>query len=234
MKKILYLVPVVVLLAAGCNFAKKSVEQTQNTPFPVNIETKSTLPANNTQTQTTPNPTRASSTETYSNKEYSFSLQYSSDFILKTNSFIPAEMPNYLGRFSSDVAMLSLSKTSIPKNSGVTSVNVLISVADNPVGGEYFFSAVDKSQGVPPPEIRSLELEKIVTVNGIKYGRAVQEGAAAGTQNYIRIYHVFHNAMWYEIQMNVWASSGGNFSQSSTDATWQKLESVLAGFEFTK
>jgi hypothetical protein len=250
MKKLLFALPVVLLLAAGCSSNQPVVENqpnntqpTQNqqtTPSPTNTQatppTQQTTPPANTQTQPTPTPTQTASTKTYSNKDYGFSVKYPSDFTLKTTGAngltLPEGTVNYLDRFGLEVALLSLPKSALP--SGVIRADVLISINNTVSGGNYSFSAVDKNQGVPPPVIDTLTLNNTLTISSIKYGVALKDGAAAGTQSHVKVYHVNHNNMWYEIQLNLWTSSDGNGKQPDTEPVWQKLESILTGFQFTK
>jgi hypothetical protein len=93
MKKFLYLLPVVVLLAAGCNTTKQ-VEQQQ--PVSNNQQTQTTSPS----PTPTPSAAQPAETKTYSNKEYGFSVKYPSEFSIaaagETGLTLPSGTLNYL------------------------------------------------------------------------------------------------------------------------------------------
>ncbi len=235
--KKLVLISSVFLLAAGCG-SNPPVVESQPGATPSNTQVtppvQQTTPPANTQVQ--PTPTQTSTTKTYTSKDYGFSVKYPTDFTLKVTGADGLDLSegtlNYLDRFGLGVALFSLPKSALP--SGVTRADVLISINNSASGGDYFFSAVDKKQGVPPPVIDTLQLNNTVTISGIKYGMALKDGAAAGTQSHVKVYHVNHNDMWYEIQLNLWTSGDGNGNQPNTDLVWQQLQSVIAGFQFAK
>ncbi len=173
--------------------------------------------------------------KTYTKKDFGFSFKYPSEFILTDANFRnEIYLHDYLGRFGQEIGVFALSKSAYPKKTDLSRADILIAVNRDVSAGEYFFQSVDKNQGVPPPEIEKLSLKKTVVINGITWGMAEKSGAAAGTASQIRIYHTFQNGIWYEVQLNLWTASDGNIAKVNKDDIWNKLESVLPTFKFTK
>lgn len=171
--------------------------------------------------------------KTYTNKDYGFNFKYPAEFI-SADANLRNETLNYLDRFGATVNMLALSKSAYPKNTDLARADILIAVNKDISGGEYFFRSVDKSRGIPPPEIEKLTLKKTTTINGIVWGMAEKEGAAAGTHSRVKIYHTFQNGTWYEVQLNFWTANDGNIAEVNENDIWNKLESMLSTFKFTK
>ena len=187
--------------------------------------------------QPTPTPISGSTNKTYTDSSYKFSVQYPSTFSIKTNAengfILPEQTYNYLDRHNVDIAFIS--KLDIPKNSGIYRADVLISTNDAGYNGGYSFSAVDKSQGVPPPIIETLNLEKTVSINGITWGLARKTGATAGTRSNINVYHTYQNGIWYEVQTILWSQTVMvNGSAPDISKVEQELQNILYSFKFTK
>lgn len=173
--------------------------------------------------------------KTYIKNDFNFSFKYPNEFILTDAAFRnEIYLYDYLGRFGQEIGMLALSKSAYPKNTDLTRADILIAVNRDVSGGEYFFQAVDKNQGVPPLEIESLSPGKTVVIKGITWGMAEKNGAAAGTHSRTRIYHTFQNGIWYEVQLNLWTASDGSITPVNENDIWDKLESILPTFKFTK
>ncbi len=171
--------------------------------------------------------------KTYTNTSYKFSFKYPAEFV-SADASLRNETPDYLGRFGLVVNMLALSKSAYPKNTDLSRADILVAINRDVSAGEYFFQSVDKSQGVPPPEIEKLSFKKTITIDGITWGMAEKEGAAAGTHSRMRIYHTFQNGIWYEVQLNFWTASDGSIKSVNENDIRNKLESVLPTFKFTK
>ncbi len=174
--------------------------------------------------------------KTYTNNAYKFNFKYPTEFVSAnyTNYLNDFGTRDYLDRFGSVINMFALSKSAYPKNTDLSRADILIAINRDVSGGAYFFQSVDRSKGVPPPELEKLSLKKTVVLNGITWGMAKKEGAAAGTHSQTRVYHTFQNGSWYEVQLNLWTANDGNIPRVNENDIWNKLESVLPTFKFTK
>lgn len=237
MKKLLYIVPVIMLLAASCN-SQTTIQPSQTSPSP-SPTTQAPAPTSS------PTPAATSTNKIYTNTDYGFKISYPSNSSLFSNengNLTPAVLDqtySYLGRFSGDVVFISLE---VPKNTGISRADVLVSYSDtpspdpsNPSNIQYSFTAVDKSQGVPPPTIATLNLGKTVVINGITWGYARKTGAAAGTISDVRVYHTYHNNLWYEVETNLWDQTVmANGKAPDKTQVEQQLQDILSSFKFTK
>lgn len=173
--------------------------------------------------------------QTYTKKDLGFSFKYPTEFILTDANFRnEIYLHDYLGRFGQEIGVFALSKSAYPKNTDLTRADILIAINRDVSGGQYLFQAVDRSLGVPPLEIEKLSLKKTVVFNGITWGMAEKDGGAAGTHSRTRIYHTFQNGSWYEVQLNLWTANDGDIPRVNENDIWNKLESVLPTFKFTK
>ncbi|MFH1175370.1 MAG: hypothetical protein V1698_01460 [bacterium] len=163
----------------------------------------------------------------YSNSGYEISFEYPADFILKDSNNmypLPDGTTNYLDRFGVDMAFLSLSKSSFPKNTDLSRADILVSINRDVAKSDYFFKAFSKNTGKISDEIT---LDKTTTINGITYGLAIKNGAAAGTHSQTKIYHTYQNNAWYEIQLNLWTANDGTIKNVNETEIWKTLETIL-------
>lgn len=106
MKKLLFALPVILLVAAGCNSSQPTTEQTQPTQQPQTQQqaavnpspapTQPTQPATTPTPATTPAPTITSNTKTFTNAQYSFEFQYPNKNLSVADGFVSSFDPKGL------------------------------------------------------------------------------------------------------------------------------------------
>lgn len=164
--------------------------------------------------------------KTYTNQDYGFEMKYLSGFSLHDGGglILPDQSYNYFGRHSIDLAYIS--KDKLPPDVLRETISASVDGAGYP-NGDYFFTAVDYSQGVPPPPIDTLQLNREVTINGIKWGLAAKDVVVNGTRRVVNVYHTYHNG-WYEVQTTIWSKPGVDITEQVNE-----LSQILSTFKFT-
>lgn len=168
----------------------------------------------------------------YSNSSYKISFKYPANFVLKDSNNmypLPDGTMNYLDRFGVEMVFLSLPKSSFSKNTDLYRADVLVSINRDVAKGDYFFKAFSKNTGKIAEEIA---LNKTTKIGEMTYGLAIKNGAAAGTSSQTKIYHIYQNNTWYEIQLNLWTANDGNIKHINETEIWKMFEAILQTVKF--
>ncbi len=207
MKKYL-IIPAILLLAASCSKQQSNQDNSnQGTTNP---------PAVNTYV---------------SPDKYGFSIKYSDEFGFSTDlnqvaglSYIPVCDQNM-------VACLFLNKDTY-KGTNFDGAGVSINIdpsLDTQAKCYNFKVSTSEAQ----TEVSD------VAINGTTFKSAVGGGGAAGHYDKLQVYRNFHNNMCYEIAEDMVSTQLANYpegtvKQFSEDEVWQKLQTAVNSFQFTK
>jgi hypothetical protein len=228
---IILVVVIVILVGAVGYFAliKKS-EPVAQQPTPTPIQTKTPI---------SPTPTPKDETanwKVYQDRADFFEFKYPNNFILRngdhpdypTGSFFPphggpTDLP------TSITLVLVLPQNTYP---GTNFQSAWFSIALELSDSEYcqLFKNHNNIEKLPQSQ----------TINGIKWYKGATGSAATGTGFEHRIYHTLHdNQMCYEVGLNLATANMGNYEPGTVKAfneteVWNKLESILSTFKFTK
>jgi hypothetical protein len=209
MKKLLFALPVAVLLAAGCNSNQPAVEnqpnntqQTQNQQTtPPSANTQATPPAQQTASTSTPTLTdKTANWKVYTSGQYNYSFKYPSDWALTDNG------------------------------STMDDVNKILSLINVNKGKQNFDVRVDQNK--PQGYIYTATKKASVTVNGAQYTAYVfpngyecyDNGNATASDCSTFYVPINKNGVWYIISARGQAGNVNN----------EPYKTILENFKFTK
>lgn len=226
MKKILFALPVILLVAAGCNSSQPETQQTQ----PAQTQQETTQKPTPTPTATNPTPTtdQGNNDKIYTNSVYGFQLSYPSDwntreygqkdnyFILFTNfsATAPTTPANefeiqirHLGSSADDQAELKNRQSQI--NSNITNISG-IAVSHITVDG---VPALRLLHADPSPTIRE---DNILLLKGDTLFNIAEQSTSSSEPK------------------ELFGHPTGAASAVSPEQEMQQMDTILASFKFTK
>lgn len=229
MKKFILIVPIVALLAAGCD-SSTTVQPTADQTQPTTQTQQQQVAQNPTPTPTpvqasqtpTPTPTPAVTNKTYTNASYGISFSYPSTWQIHsaTDSSIMQyyHFPEKASGLSDSLVITSVSiPNSDYSNSNLNQAYATIAV-NNAIDDLGICSQI--------PNVRQTTGTK--TYNNITYSIATDSGAAAGTSQTSAIYHTEHGGRCYEINLNVFTGNTSNYQGKVTGVNEQQIIDQLA------
>jgi len=234
MKKLFYALPVILLVAAGCNSSTTTQPTVQATPTPQQQVAQNPAP---TPTAITPQPTPATpdsqtqnSLAGYNNQQYGFTFSYPKNFTLSEDQNQISGQDAYMTFYSgSPVALVDVE---VPRS-------LFPSTSD--FGGASFTVFTDPGisqqdcSKVSRPDLAYNGNDISVQINGINFEHNERVGAAAGTDTDMRYYLTYHNNLCYGIMEAVSTSSGAEniTSHINYKDVFPKLDPILNSFKFT-
>ncbi|HTL39831.1 MAG TPA: hypothetical protein VL306_03410 [Methylomirabilota bacterium] len=166
---------------------------------------------------------------TYTNDKYALQIQYpkTDEFVLSSKD---SAVENFFRTNGQSLASISLPQTAYPKtNFGSARVNIAVREGTFVENCIYYFNGSTTSN----------TLDGSAIVNRNPAFTTEFTDAAAGTQYETHLYHIPHNNICYEISLTVGTGNidnypAGTVSEVNKADVWNKLNSILNTFKFTK
>ena len=210
MKKMLFALPVILLVAAGCNSSQSTTEQTPPTQQTQTNQNQQQQVAQNPAPTTTPQNPSAQNFKTYTNAQYGFEVKYPSAYTIKTSD--KTQVPGEL--FSINIVGPAKSENLGPASNisvSVWSNSKQMSLLDWATANSSFSNYGSDSLNTNFKN-ETLDGHQAISYSwqGQGYGKTV---VVANGQNVLLL------------------DTGAD---SKTDQVWQDFEGVLSTFKFTK